>query len=109
MLPTLGFAEKSFHCFGTEPFWDMQLNQTGFQFKHDKIKYKLKTVKPESARGFQISHIKIYKTRINSINSPATIIIQKQKCSDNMSDNEYQYSVIFITKHDNYYGCCTLK
>jgi len=60
-----------------------------------------------NARVFQSDFIMIFKLE-NVIVNPAYLIIKKTekcKCSDGMSDNEYEYESYLIMDKTTYYGC----
>lgn len=61
-------------------------------------------VQPMKASGRVEDSLRLYKLRGGN-----TLIIQKSACSDGMSDNTYDYSVIMILKNRVLAGCATKK
>lgn len=108
LMPVCHAGNNELDCFGTEPFWDMSVVNQTVKFKiNDERTISLKVAKPETAAGTSIDYLKVYKSYSNQKN--AILLIQKQVCSDGMSDRSYPYQVIFLHGDDAYIGCCSKK
>lgn len=100
------FAFDRFDCLGNEPFWGLTIAKDKFTYKNmSSILATMPAVDPKTAANFNIDILRVYQTKAN--NKKATIIVQKQPCSDAMSDNTYDYGVVFLFGDDIFHGCCT--
>lgn len=107
MLPLISFAYDSFECVGTEPFWNLSLTEAKFTFKQpNKPAISMSSVKPQPAESVEPDHVRVYRTKANAKNY--IIVIQKQSCTNGMTDFEYAYEALFIDDKV-YHGCCTKK
>jgi uncharacterized membrane protein len=90
---------------GNEPFWSFEVSPKGITYSSpDGPKTVFPYVRPLKASGRVEDSLRLYKLRGGD-----TLIIQKSTCSDNMSDNIYNYSVIMILKNRVLAGCATKK
>lgn len=93
-------------CFGTEPFWNMQIHQEMIKFSQEDTQLSYSISPPQTAYGMQESFTKKWIIDLNQENNGAAYIV-KHNCSDNMSDTIYPYEVILDLGQDKfYYGCC---
>lgn len=107
-LPVVASAFDSFDCIGTDPNWQLSIAQHQFTFKqHAKINFNMVAVAPKPAENMNIDHIRVFRTKEN--NNDVTIIIQKQSCSDGISEEMFAYEGLFITKDKVFHGCCSKK
>lgn len=107
---TLGQPLKIASCFGTEPFWTLELNEIG------NATYS--ALDEEDQRG----HVEKRPSSKNSLNDQAVTIrfgqstsiamINRTECSDGMSDRTYGLSVQLLHRSNGpqimLSGCCTL-
>ena len=97
--------QKIFNCFGTEPFWDINI-------------YTNK-VKVNTLNGIKFTAPLLFHGRV--MNSPAgttmtnasignksvVVMTEKKQCDDGMSDNIYPYQALVLINGDKAYsGCC---
>ncbi len=106
-------APKSdvFYCIGTEPFWSLKVHPKGIKLMMpvDEIETtRYAAAAPSTFHGYVPDFGKIYRTR--SATSDATIIIQPDaSCSDDMSEESYSHSVIFMDSIlGDMHGCCNV-
>lgn len=95
-----------FWCHGTEPFWGLQISEAegGIFFKNmaDETGARYAWDKPRTEGQF---------SWVYEVNDPAgdaaplKIAIKKEKCSDGMSDIEYDYSVRVAIGNETLRGC----
>ena len=107
-----------FKCGGTEPFWDLQISESEMQLRDmsgdsfDKV-IKLVPTPAERARGTAEDFVRVYRTKIaGQDNEPVTVVLQKSdssECSDDMSEKQYAYYAIVITRQFVLRGCCEKK
>jgi uncharacterized membrane protein len=90
---------------GNEPFWSFEVSPKGITYNSpDAPKTVFPYVQPLKASGRVEDSLRLYKLRGGN-----TLIIQKNACSDGMSENTYNYSVIMILKNRVLAGCATKK
>jgi uncharacterized membrane protein len=90
---------------GNEPFWSFEVSPKGITYSSpDAPKTVFPYVRPLKASGQVEDSLRLYKLRGGN-----TLIIQKKACSDGMSENTYDYSVIMILKNRVLAGCATKK
>lgn len=99
-----------FSCHGNEPFWGLYLNDSQITLKDafsgDGITRKEHRVVGYTTPLDQVAgHIFVYQTETQE-SEPITIVIEKQSCSDYMSDSLYPYSTLYISKNFVLRGCC---
>lgn len=92
-----------FWCHGTEPFWSLQISEAegGIFFKNmaDETGTQFTWTEPRS----EGASTWVYET--NDTDRPLKIVIKKGKCSDGMSDIEYNYSAELSTGGVTLHGC----
>lgn len=95
-----------FWCHGTEPFWGLQISEAeGSIF--------LKNMADETGAQYAWGEPKTdgttswtYETSPSSGSKETLkIVIKKEKCSDGMSDIEYDYSVVVLRGKETLRGC----
>ena len=101
-----------FMCSGTEPFWNAEVTGTMVKFHlmaEDSVIFSYSEIL--KAQGVGPDYIRIFKLENDKV-KPAYLIIkqtEKCKCSDGMSDNEYEYESILIMDKIIYSGCANKK
>ncbi|MCW3102894.1 MAG: hypothetical protein JWO09_1334 [Bacteroidetes bacterium] len=93
-----------FWCMGTEPFWQLQIsekeNLIDLYNPMEQKTIHAAYVKPKTENG------SITYTTLNNVKEPNfRIVIIKKKCSDGMSDREYDYEATVIVNGTTYKGC----
>lgn len=107
-FPALGWAFDNFDCVGSEPFWKLSIQEKKFTFTpQDSPAITLPAVKPTPAENMNIDHIRIFRTKMD--NKEAIIIIQKQSCTDGMSEDAYAYEGLVISSDKVFHGCCSKR
>jgi uncharacterized membrane protein len=97
---------QKMQVFGNEPFWSLQVSQRGFIYQTPEVgKRKISNyVSPLKALGRPADALKVYRMQNNN-----TLIIQKESCSDGMSDNTHAYSAVLIMGRKVLSGCARLE
>lgn len=107
-LPVIGWAFDDFDCIGSEPFWKLTITDKRITFNlQDEQLLIMPSAEPKSAENMKIDHIRVYHTQSN--NKDVTIVIQKQSCTDGMSENGFSYEGLFIFNNKVFHGCCSKK
>jgi uncharacterized membrane protein len=98
---TAAKATASWHCAGTEPFWSVEISAA----------YNTAIVQTPEKTEAPISLVAISETADSATYTGENlkISIKKGKCSDGMSDNDYEYSA--AVEYDIYklQGCANKK
>ena len=111
-------AAADFTCTGTEPFWKLEIKDSGVLLQDGnkltgQSKLSLKSVKPRLAEGAAPDAVRVYEAGSSERNAkPMTIVVQKReetKCSNGMSDPIFPYDVIVVTQRVVFVGCCANK
>jgi len=107
-LPVSTWAFDSFDCIGTEPFWKLSITKPKITFtqKHDSI-HTMPAVDPSPAENMSMDHIRVFRTTLDK--KDIIIVIQKQSCTDGMSEEVFDYEGLFITSDKVFHGCCGKK
>lgn len=106
--PVIALAFDNFDCVGTEPFWKLSITEQKFTFTlKDEPISTMTAVEPKPAENMNFDHIRVFHTKL--INKEAIIVIQKQSCTDGMSDSAFAYEGLFITNDKVFHGCCNKK
>lgn len=99
-----------FKCFGTEPFWDLTINDRQIRYSTPGSSSELTPTQPTSARGMAEDYVLVYRTRTaTGSKEPVTIVLQKSvssECSDGMSDFSYPYYGVLVSDREVLAGCC---
>lgn len=107
-LPTTTWAFEDFDCVGSEPFWKLSITGKKITFTQQTIpQITMPAAEPKPAENMSMDHIRIFRTKLN--NKEATIVIQKQSCTDGMSDDVFSYEGLFISSDKVFHGCCSKK
>jgi uncharacterized membrane protein/SH3-like domain-containing protein len=98
--------EKNLDCGGVEPSWNMKISTEGIQYgdiKEQSMKFPVFSLKISS----NATNVWSIKASEKANKKSVVLFLQKNKCTDGMSDNEYNYS-IFVRLHDDSVlsGCC---
>lgn len=103
-------ARKVNSCFGTEPFWDLEMTNKVVQFKDagNNIVMTIPRVPPSGAEGTNEDYIAMYqgKTIDNPNKFLNVIIIGDAGCSDGMSEEKYPFFALVLSGKKLYRGCC---
>jgi len=111
LFPAMALGQDDrFYCSGTEPFWNAVLDHDKFTFKHsDKETAHFNVVNPLPFGNQSLDKMRLYVTKEVGTNKNAAFIIQKQECSDGMSDHKYDYQTFIIYDTYAFFGCCMNK
>lgn len=97
-------------CFGTEPFWNLNIDNGNLQFKHEKLMMSLQNTTPRPAVGFSESYIALYQGKVIGQDRYMNVILtSNNQCSDNMSEDVHPVTAMILSGSDLYYGCCIKK
>lgn len=98
---------ESFTVVGTEPFWNVEINQSGITYNTpDPKKVVFPYVAPLKAEGRPADNVRVY--RLKGMTS-GTLVIRKGACSDGMSDRKYDYSATLLLGDTVKEGCAAKK
>lgn len=106
MFATVSVKANTLNCGGTEPFWDAQINlDSGLvKISDPVINEKGVTIqtKISPAAGTSTEYAFVAKGKYTSL-----AVVDNETCSDGMSEEKYNYSVI-MTGYSNQplVGCC---
>ncbi|HRE40037.1 MAG TPA: hypothetical protein PLG90_01795 [Ignavibacteria bacterium] len=91
---------------GTEPFWDMELDNNDAEFKlFDNETIKFNKVKQIFVVGMQTEFITTFSLSSKKNFGYLTVKRCDTPCNDGMSENNYAYEIIFILNgKEAYYG-----
>jgi uncharacterized membrane protein len=94
-------ATTSWHCIGTEPFWSVEISAAD----------NTATVQTPEKTEAPIALVAISETADSATYTGKNlkISIKKGKCSDGMSDNEYEYSAAVAFDIYKLQGCANKK
>ncbi len=96
---------NDYKCVGTEPFFSVSITGKNLLF-NDTIKTSKLTVDdPLNATGMPDGNVTVFKNKKADIN----VTIIGGSCSDGMSDDTYDYHMVFTKGSTVLYGCCTQK
>lgn len=94
---------ESFTVVGAEPFWNVEINQSGITYSTpEPKKVMFPSVAPLSAEGRPADNVRVY--RLKGMTG-GTLVIRKGACSDTMSDRKYDYSATMILGDTVKEGC----
>jgi len=97
-----------FWCMGTEPFWQLQIsekeNLIDLYNPMEQKTIHAAYVKPKNENGAIT-----YTTQNNAKENNFRIVITKKKCSDGMSDREYDYEAHVLVNGSMKYNGCAVK
>lgn len=105
--PVIAFAFDNFDCLGTEPFWKLSIADQKFTFTQANVSVKMPAVEPKSAENMNMDHIRVFRTKLK--NKEIVIVIQKQSCTDGMSEEGFAYEGLYISSDKVFHGCCSKK
>lgn len=112
LVSSLAFADASAvtQCFGTEPFWSLTFSNSKIVFKNDVGDAQTMSIlrgAPRAAAGSVTEYISLYQGRLLENNSRfMNVIIERNDCSDGMSDSTHPYSVLVLSGTSLFRGCC---
>lgn len=91
-------------CYGTEPFWQLQIsakeNLIDFYDPMQQKTIHFNYSKPEIADG-----ITAYDAADEKLQNKIRISVKKEKCSDGMSERQYNYAVEIMLNGKLFKGC----
>jgi uncharacterized membrane protein len=97
-------------CFGSEPFWDVEINTKVVQFKDSGKNFVMTIPKPQpsTAEGSSDEYIVVYqgKTIDHQNKFMNIIIVNDENCSDGMSEEKHPFSAFVLSGKTLYKGCC---
>jgi len=106
--PVIALAFDSFDCVGTEPFWKLSITDQKFTFTQNTASAStMPAVEPKPAENMNMDHIRVFRTKLS--NKEIIIVIQKQSCTDGMSEDVFAYEGLFISSDKVFHGCCSKK
>ncbi len=88
-------------CFGTEPFWSMEVTQTGILYTDPETELKFQPIEEEAHAFFDASQALVQS-------KDYAALIEYGTCFDGMSDREYALSVSLFTNGGALGGCCQI-
>lgn len=107
-FPAVALAFDSFDCVGSEPFWKLSISDQKFTFiQQAQPIVTMPAVEPKPAENMSLDHIRIFRTKLT--NKEVIIVIQKQSCTDGMSEDVFAYEGLFISSDKVFHGCCSKK
>jgi uncharacterized membrane protein len=96
-----------FWCMGNEPFWQLQISE-----KENLIDFydpmEQKTIHFNYSKAVMTNSITINSASDKTLKNKISISIKNEKCSDGMSDKQYNYKVE-ITLNDKKLNGCAVK
>jgi uncharacterized membrane protein len=103
-------ARKVNSCFGTEPFWDLEITSKVVQFKDsgNNIVMTIPKITPTTAAGTNEDYIAMYqgKTIENPNKYMNVIIVGTSSCSDDMSEEKHPFFALILSGKNLYRRCC---
>lgn len=107
LISSLVYAQQGqFHCYGTEPFWDLQVSQDSIHFKTLDHKTQIKKTQPRQSANHTLAQFRLYQTKTQKDQQQVIIAINKVPCSDGMSDHIHPYHVALLIGEKIFDGCC---
>jgi uncharacterized membrane protein len=97
MTDTIKRESIVWRCFGTEPFWSIDISEA-----KNIIKYR-----PMDGDSMVMPFVKADEKEVSWVfkTSKLKVVIKKEKCSDGMSDTEHEYSSIVTMNGKDLKGC----
>ena len=95
-----------FRCTGSEPFWDLQINNQGILTKTDTPDGNEEVYNKTKLTKNDLSSIEIEAS--NEGNSSLNLKIVKETCDDGMREEIFPYSVQVKNNGKTFKGCCIL-
>ncbi len=104
-------SDGNYSCFGTEPFWSLEIKNGKIMRYSDPITTNSQTKNILSSRETAGSNQGIAYSVTSGKNKDIAIIKYVGNCSDGMSDNSYPYDISFLTVDKKgvslfFTGCC---
>lgn len=96
-------APNDYKCLGTEPFFSVSIKGKTLSFNDTVKTSKLTVDAPLNAAGMSEGVVTVFKNKKADIN----VSIVSGSCSDGMSDETYDYHMVFTKGSTVLYGCCT--
>jgi uncharacterized membrane protein len=94
---------KGYKCSGTEPFFGLSIVGKTLTLNDTVKTTKTLVDAPLNAAGMSEGFVSVYKNKKSDIN----LTIVSGSCSDGMSDNTYDYNMVYTKGSIVLYGCCT--
>ena len=93
-----------FTCFGTEPFWRLDITQNDQSYFAEPMEDPMAFATGPLITG--AGRTDIYAITALGLST----VVQRAECNDGMSDRQYGLSVSMVINRDRLYsGCCTLE
>ncbi len=105
---SLANAIESYACVGTEPFWSMQVNNSGVVFQGDSGLMQFRKVVFQAPTNRPIEQTMNFRSAEGDGLHGFTEFTN-YKCSDDMSDRLYPYLVHFTIGSQAFTGCCVTR
>lgn len=102
-LSLTAMADTNYTCFGTEPFWDLKIEDDKVIFNgifNDETTKTEEIISKTQASGTNLDFAFVVKTTTTS----SSVITRD--CSDGMSENVYSKEIVFSSGDQVLYGCC---
>ena len=88
-------------CFGTEPFWDLEVTETGILYSDPETELNFQPILEEAHEFFNVRTALVQS-------SDYAALIQYESCSDGMSDRDYGMSISLFRNGSALGGCCQI-
>ena len=88
-------------CFGTEPFWQTEITQTGFLYTDPETELRFEPIDREAHAYFDATTALIETKSY-------TALIKYESCSDGMSNRAYGLSISLFLEGGMIGGCCSV-
>ena len=100
-------ANKATSCFGTEPFWGLEITEKTLKWDHGDVVRTIENKGPKAAIGVTPEFVSLYQGKtLEDPNRFLNVIITEGDCSDGMSDETHPYSVSVLSGTELHVGCC---
>jgi len=104
---------QALHCAGTEPFWDITIDETDSTFISPDLDTPIRLDYLHFAPGIGRTDLWAhYLSSVDGTYSPTVIVRYTEACSDGMSDLTYDYEALLLglgASGAPAYGCCSIK
>jgi len=103
-------AHKVTRCFGTEPFWRLEIDEKTVTWRSADEGAPPRTIEnkgPKPAIGGAPAFVSLYQGRTTEDpNRFLNVVISDGVCSDGMSEEMHPYSVSVLSGTELHVGCC---
>jgi len=93
-------------CSGTEPFWSLVIKSKTAIYENmaEGLKAELTVSAQKEAKGLKPGNVRKFSLVGEGMSGDA--VVQKQKCTDGMSDITYPYNITLSMGEEVFSGCC---